>query len=271
MNLCAALQMISGPDIKTNLIAAESLIAEAAAAGARLVALPENFALMGLRETDKLQAKERDGEGPIQEFLAAAALKYSLWIVGGTIPIACENLLKVRAACLVYNDRGERVARYDKIHLFDVNVPGSAESYRESDTIEPGSDTQTLSTPFGVMGIAVCYDLRFPEMFRLMAARHMDFLVAPSAFTFKTGAAHWECLLRARAVENLCYVIAPNQGGLHENGRQTFGHSMVVEPWGNILSCVPEGRGVAAADLDPVHLARVRQAFPALTHRRLNS
>jgi predicted amidohydrolase len=271
MNTCAALQMVSGPDIEVNFIAAESLIAEAAQAGVKLVALPENFALMGLHETDKLKAKERDGVGPIQDFLKAMAIKYSLWIIGGTIPIAAENSEKVRAACLVYNEQGERMARYDKIHLFDVAVPGSTESYRESDTIEPGSAICVVPTPFGMMGVAVCYDLRFPEMFRRMTVDAMDFLIVPAAFTAKTGAAHWEILLRARAVENLCYVVAPNQGGLHANGRQTFGHSMTIDPWGEILSCVPEGRGMATAKLDLVHLQSVRHAFPALTHRRLNS
>jgi len=210
MSRCAAIQMASSPNVSANLLEAEKLIAEAVKAGAKLVALPENFALMGDHELDKIKAKEVDGSGPIQSFLSSVAKKYGVWVVGGTIPIAGDADNKVRAACLVYNDQGERVARYDKVHLFDVNVPGSNDVYRESDSIEAGADMLVIDTPFGRLGVAVCYDLRFPEFFRKMG---MDLLVIPSAFTAETGAAHWELLLRARAVENLCYVIAPNQGG----------------------------------------------------------
>ncbi|CAA9891971.1 Deaminated glutathione amidase [Candidatus Methylobacter favarea] len=268
MNKCAAIQMASGPNISANLLEADKLIAEAARAGAKLVALPENFALMGAHELDKIKAKEADGSGPIQNFLSAAAKRYSIWIVGGTIPLASSDNSKVRAACLVYNDKGERLARYDKVHLFDVSVPETAEVYRESDSIEPGSEPQVMDSPFGKVGIAVCYDLRFPEFFRKMVRSGMEILIIPSAFTAKTGAAHWELLLRARAVENLCYVIAPNQGGFHINGRVTFGHSMIIDPWGVVMDCHKSGSGFVAADIDIEHLEKVRAAFPALNHRR---
>lgn len=265
MNRCAAIQMASSPNVSANLLEAEKLIAEAVKAGAKLVALPENFALMGDHELDKIKAKETDGSGPIQSFLATVAKKYGVWVIGGTIPIAGDADNKVRAACLVYNDQGERVARYDKVHLFDVNVPGSNEVYRESDSIEPGADMLVIDTPFGRMGIAVCYDLRFPEFFRKM---DVEILVIPAAFTAETGAAHWELLLRARAVENLCYVVAPNQGGFHLNGRKTFGHSMVIDPWGVVLDCYKTGAGFVSAEIDLERLEKVRGAFPALSHRR---
>ncbi len=268
MTKCAAIQLASSPNIRSNLIAAEHLIEEAAKAGAKLIALPENFALMGDHELDKVKVREKDGSGLIQDFLANVAKKYNLWVVGGTIPIAAEQPNKVRAACLVYNDQGERVGRYDKIHLFDVAVPGTDEVYRESDTIEAGSDSLVLTTPFGKLGIAVCYDLRFPEFFRNMSKQGVDVIVVPSAFTAKTGAAHWELLLRARAVENLCYIIAPNQGGFHLNGRRTYGHSMIIDPWGVILDCYKTGSGFVCADIDAEHLQKVRESFPALQHRR---
>jgi predicted amidohydrolase len=268
MSKCAAIQMASSPNVGSNLLEAEKLIAEAAKAGAKLVALPENFALMGEHELDKIRIKETDGQGPIQNFLAETSAKYGVWIVGGTMPIAGDAENKVRAACLIYNDRGERVARYDKMHLFDVSVPGTNEVYRESDSIEAGARPLVFDTPFGRIGIAVCYDLRFPEFFREMARMGMEILVIPSAFTAETGAAHWELLLRARAVENLCYIIAPNQGGFHINGRKTFGHSMIVDPWGVVLDCYKTGGGFVMADIDLERLEKVRAAFPVLQHRR---
>jgi predicted amidohydrolase len=268
MSKCAAIQMASSPNVGFNLLEAEKLIAEAAKAGAKLVALPENFALMGEHELDKIRIKEVDGQGPIQNFLAETAVKHGVWIVGGTMPIAGDAEHKVRAACLIYNDRGERVARYDKMHLFDVSVPGTNEVYRESDSIEAGPRPLVFDTPFGRIGVAVCYDLRFPEFFREMARMGMEILVIPSAFTAETGAAHWELLLRARAVENLCYIIAPNQGGFHINGRKTFGHSMIVDPWGVVLDCHKTGGGFIVADIDLERLEKVRTAFPVLQHRR---
>jgi predicted amidohydrolase len=268
MSKCAAIQMASSPNVGSNLLEAEKLIAEAAKAGAKLVALPENFALMGEHELDKIRIKEVDGQGPIQNFLSETAAKYGVWIVGGTMPIAGDAEHKVRAACLIYNDRGERVARYDKMHLFDVSVPGTNEVYRESDSIEAGPRPLVFDTPFGRIGVAVGYDLRFPEFFREMARMGMEILVIPSAFTAETGAAHWELLLRARAVENLCYIIAPNQGGFHINGRKTFGHSMIVDPWGVVLDCHKTGGGFIVADIDLERLEKVRTAFPVLQHRR---
>lgn len=270
MNKCAAIQMASGPSVSSNLLEAEKLIAEAVKAGAKLVALPENFAMMGDKEIDKIRIKEVDGTGPIQKFLSSTAKKYGVWLIGGTIPIAGNDDNKVRAACVIYNDLGERAGRYDKIHLFDVNVPGTDEVYRESDSIERGDQAVVLETPFGKLGIAVCYDLRFPELFRKMAMQGMEILVIPSAFTAKTGSAHWEVLLRARAIENLCYVIAPNQGGFHLNGRKTYGYSMIIDPWGMVLDCYKTGAGFVAADIDLEKLTKVRSAFPVLNHRRFN-
>ena len=268
MNRCAAIQMASSPNVSANLLVAEKLIAEAAKAGSKLVALPENFALMGEHELDKIKVREVDGSGPIQDFLATVAKKYSVWVVGGTIPIVGNDSNKVRAACLVYNDKGERVARYDKMHLFDVNVPGTSEVYRESDSIEAGTEPLVIDTPFGKLGIAVCYDLRFPEFFRKMSMMGVEIVAIPSAFTAETGAVHWELLLRARAVENLCYVIAPNQGGFHVNGRKTFGHSMIVDPWGVVLDCYKTGGGFVSAEINLDRLEKVRGAFPVLNHRR---
>ncbi len=268
MTKCAAIQMASSPSISANLLEAEKLIAEAVKAGAKLVALPENFALMGDHEQDKIKVKETDGLGIIQSFLENTAKKYAVWIVGGTIPIAGDNGNKVRAACLIYNDKGQRVARYDKVHLFDVHVPNTNEVYRESDSIESGNDFLVVDTPFGRMGVAVCYDLRFPEFFRKMSEQGVDFIVIPSAFTAETGAAHWELVLRARAIENLCYVIAPNQGGFHKNGRRTFGHSMIVDPWGVVLDCYKTGSGFVSAEIEHDRIVKIRAGFPVLTHRR---
>jgi len=268
MTICAAIQMASGPQVSSNLLEAEKLIAEAAKAGAKLVALPENFAIMGMHESDKVQVREADGKGPIQDFLSQVAKKNGVWVVGGTIPLVADDANKVRAACLVYNDQGQRVARYDKVHLFDVSVPDSGEEYRESDSVEPGKDVCVIDTPFGKLGVAVCYDLRFPEFFRSMSRASLDIIVIPSAFTAKTGAAHWEVLLRARAIENLSYVIAPNQGGFHKNGRQTYGHSMIVDPWGVVLDCYKTGAGFVCGNVDKNRLEKTRASFPVLDHRR---
>jgi nitrilase len=269
MSEFAAIQMASGPSVSSNLLEAGKLIALAAKAGAKLVALPENFALMGESEFDKIEQKEIDGTGPIQDFLADTAKKHAIWLVGGTIPLADEDESKIIAACLVFNDLGERVARYDKIHLFDVSVPGTDEQYYESDTIAKGNRELVLDSPFGKLGIAICYDLRFPELFRKMATQGMDVLIIPSAFTAETGAAHWEILLRARAVENLCYVVAPNQGGFHLNGRKTYGHSMIIDPWGVVLDCYKTGSGFVISDVDLDRLQKVRASFPALQHRQI--
>lgn len=266
----AAIQMASGPNLAANLLEAERLIAEAAAQGARLVVLPENFALMGLSERDKLAVREPEGDGPLQSFLAAQARRHGVWLVGGTIPLAALAPEKARAAALVYDGRGERVARYDKLHLFDVDLVESEDQrYVESETLEPGERVVVLDSPFGRMGLAVCYDLRFPELFRQMADEGMELLVVPAAFTAITGKAHWEILLRARAIENLVFVVAAGQGGFHASGRATHGHSMIVDPWGGVLAERGGGSGVVAAELDLERQRAIRRRFPALDHRRL--
>lgn len=267
----AALQMNSGDTLSANLAQAEALLREAAARGARLAALPENFAFMGAHETDKLAHAEAPGQGTIQAFLAAISRELRLWIVAGTLPMAVPGEPgRVHAACLVYDDLGHAVARYDKIHLFDVDVPG-AESYRESASIAPGAVQPTaLDTAAGRMGLSVCYDLRFPELYRRLAAQHAQILCVPAAFTAKTGEAHWELLLRARAVENLCYVLAPGQCGIHPGGRRTWGHSLIVDPWGAVLAQAGDAPGVVLADLDLERQAGLRRGFPALSHRRLS-
>ena len=267
MPIMTAIQMVSGPSVAENLAAAAKLLARAAAGGAQLAVLPENFALMGRGESDKVQVREAEGEGPIQAFLAEQAARHRLWLVGGTIPLrtaADDN--RVRAACLLFDDRGRQVARYDKVHLFDVQVVGSAERYAESATIEPGDRYVVADTPFGRLGLAVCYDLRFPEQFRALVEQGMEILALPAAFTAATGKAHWETLLRARAIENQCYVIASAQGGKHANGRETYGDSLIIDPWGEILDRLPEGPGVVLAEFDRERLANIRQQFPVLQH-----
>lgn len=264
----AALQMVSGPDPAANLEQAAGLLGEAARAGARLAVLPENFALMGLDERDKLAIAEADGVGPIQRFLAEQARRYALWLVGGTIPLRGAGE-RARAASLLYAPDGRRVGRYDKIHLFDVAV-GAQEAYRESATLEPGEPHACLcATDLGRLGLAVCYDLRFPELFRALAAQGMELLALPSAFTATTGAAHWQVLVRARAIENQCVVLAAAQGGQHANGRETHGETLIVGPWGEILARLDKGPGVAIADIDRDALHALRQRFPVLAHRRL--
>jgi deaminated glutathione amidase len=264
-----AVQMATGLNVNANLFEAERLIKAAKGCGAGLVVLPENFAFMGRRDQDQLALREEDGEGPLQAFLSRVAKQQGVWLVGGTIPMVANDAGKVRAACLVYDERGERVARYDKIHLFDVCLPGGEERYQESATIEPGDDVVVLDTPFGRMGVAVCYDLRFPEIFRRMLDSGMDLLVIPSAFTAITGKAHWETLVRARAIENLAYVVAAAQGGFHINGRETYGHTMVVDPWGTVLAQVPRGPGFICCALDDEYQDSVRRNFPTIEHRRL--
>jgi predicted amidohydrolase len=263
----AAIQMTSVPDVQTNLREAGRLIAQAVASGARLVVLPENFAFMG-PEKDKLGIRESDEGGPIQTFLAEEAVRHGIWIVGGTIPLAAADASKVYAACLVYDERGARVARYDKLHLFDVTLDQSRERYMESRTTMPGDRIVVLDSPFGRMGIAVCYDLRFPEIFRAQLDAGTELIVIPSAFTAFTGKAHWEILVRVRAIENQCYVIAAAQGGLHLGGRETYGDSMIVDPWGVIVDRLRRGAGVVTGRIDRAHLKRIRSSFPAIHHRR---
>ena len=266
--MIAAIQMVSGPGVAENLAAAADLLAQAAAQGARLAVLPENFALMGQQETDKLAVREAEGQGPIQDFLAEQAARHRLWLVGGTIPLqAAGDDRRVRAACLLFDDRGQPVARYDKVHLFDVRVVGSAEQYAESATIAPGNRYMVAETPLGRLGLAVCYDLRFPEQFRALVEQGMEILALPAAFTAATGLAHWETLLRARAIENQCYVVASAQGGKHANGRETYGDSLIIDPWGVVLNRLSQGPGVVLAEFSRERLEDVRRQFPALHHR----
>ncbi len=261
----AAVQMISGPDVAPNLATAGRLVAEAAAAGAQLVALPEYFPLIGATDADRLAAREVDGEGPMQDFLAATARQHGIWLVGGSIPLLAQDPGKLRNSCLVFDPRGQRVARYDKIHLFGFKK--GDEAYDEAATIERGDQVVAFDSPLGRIGLAICYDLRFPELFR--AHGELDLLVLPAAFTETTGRAHWELLLRARAVENQCYVLAAAQGGRHPNGRLTHGNSMVIDPWGEVLARMDKGNGVVLAELDPQRLVDTRSSLPALKHRIL--
>lgn len=261
--------MTSGADVPANLEQAGALLEEAAQRGARLAGLPENFCFMGLKDADKRAVAEPDGSGPAQEFLAQVARRLRLWIVAGTIPLRAGADGRVAAASLVYDSDGRRVARYDKIHLFDVDIPGRAESYRESAHVAPGAAPAVLDTPVGRLGLSVCYDVRFPELYRELSARGAQLLAVPSAFTGPTGRAHWETLLRARAIENLCYVIAPAQSGIHPSGRETYGDSMIIDYWGRVLQRVPRGRGCAVAEVDLARQAEVRESFPALRHRTL--
>ncbi len=257
--------MTSGADVEANLAVAAELLEDAARRGAIIAGLPENFAFMGLREGDKRKIMEPEGSGRIQDFLADTARKLGLWIIGGTVPI--ESHGRAAAACVVYDDRGERRARYDKIHLFDVNVPDGGESHRESSSIAPGKEPVIVDTPAGKLGLCICYDLRFPELFRRLSAAGAEWFCLPSAFTWRTGRAHWETLLRARAIENLCYLAAPAQSGTHSNGRETYGDTMIVDHWGRVMARLPRGRGVITADLDRIRQSDVRSTFPALSHR----
>jgi predicted amidohydrolase len=269
MAIVACVQMASGPNVGANLFEVERLIYEAGRLGAQLVVLPENFAIMGMSESDKVAVREAQGEGPIQDFLSQQARKHGVWLVGGTVPLVADNGDKVRASCLLYNAAGEQVARYDKIHLFDVELPDSDDRYTESETIEAGSAIVVADSPFGRIGLAVCYDLRFPELMRAMLDKGMQVLAVPSAFTAITGKAHWEYLVRARAIENLCFVLAAAQGGYHINGRETHGDSMIVDPWGTVLDRLPRGSGLICANLDLERVAATRRQFPCIEHRRL--
>lgn len=265
----AALQMTSGPDVPANLAEARLLLEEAHAAEAQLAVLPENFAFMGMADADKRAVGEAEGSGPIQDFLAETAQRLRLWVIAGTVPIRVAGDARVAAASLVYDAGGERVARYDKIHLFDVELPDRAESYRESANMAPGKTPMVVDTPIGRVGLAVCYDVRFPELFRNLSAAGAQVFALPSAFTAPTGRAHWETLLRARAIENLCHMIAPAQSGVHPNGRETYGDSMIVDHWGRVLARLPRGRGCVTAQIDLLRQAQVRKSFPALLHRVL--
>ena len=262
----AAIQMASGPNVASNLDEAERLIEMAVEQGAKLIALPEYFPVMGVKETDKVAVREEEGKGPIQRFLSNQAKKHKIWLVGGSIPLEASIPTKVRNSCLVYDDKGKVVARYDKIHLFNLDLGN--EHYHEEATIEPGKKIVAVDTPFGKIGLSICYDLRFPELYRAMG--DVDIIILPSAFTDTTGKAHWETLVRARAIENLAYVIAPAQGGYHLSGRETHGNSMIVDPWGVVLDRLPRGSGVVIAGINPAYQASLRKSLPALKHRTLH-
>ncbi|MCR4465107.1 MULTISPECIES: carbon-nitrogen hydrolase family protein [unclassified Burkholderia] len=261
----AALQMVSTPDVARNLAEAGRLIAEAAGDGAQLVLLPEYFCFMGHRDTDKLALAEPYRDGPIQRFLSEAAHRHGIWVIGGTLPLKAPEPDRVLNTTLVFDPNGQEAARYDKIHLF--NFEKGDESFDEARTIRAGDTVVAFDAPFGRVGLSVCYDLRFPELYRRMG--DCALIVVPSAFTYTTGRAHWEMLLRARAVENQCYVLAAAQGGKHENGRRTWGHSMLIDPWGEIVAVRDEGASVVTGALDPQRIADVRQSLPAWRHRVL--
>jgi len=269
MNKIAAIQMASGSNVSANLIEVEREIRKASEAGAGLIVLPENFSMMGHVDADQIEVAEEEGDSPVQHFLSEQAKKYNVWLIAGTIPIKSSNEKKVYAACLIYNNQGQFIKRYNKIHLFDVYLESHGETYIESETFEAGEEVVVVETPFGKVGLAICYDLRFPELFRKLVQMGSEIIVVPSAFTAVTGKAHWEVLLRARAIENLCYIVAPNQGGYHVNGRETYGHSMIVDPWGGILDILPQGAGYVIADIDIGNVKKLRKNFPVLGHRKI--
>ncbi len=267
----AAVQMNSGPEVAANLRTVERLLAQAVNNNVQLAVLPENFSLMPRHDSDRLGAAEKPGQGPVQAFVSEQAARHKLWIVAGTIPMVSHDIHRVRAASLVYDNHGRQAARYDKIHLFDV-VVSAQEAYRESDYIEPGrvqGNQISVATPVGRLGLTVCYDVRFPELYRALSRDGACLFTVPSAFTATTGTAHWEVLLRARAVENLAYVVAAAQFGTHANGRRTHGHSMVIGPWGEVIDEIEEREGIAVAEVDLARLNQLRAGFPSLIHRRI--
>ncbi len=262
----AGIQMASGPNVSANLNEARRLIEMAAEQGARLVALPEWFACMGLKDTDKVAIREKEGDGPIQKFLSDMARRQQIWLIGCSVPLQSPEPSRVHNSMLVFDDSGKQVGRYDKIHLFSLDL--GQERFSEERTIHPGKDVKVIDTPFGRVGLSVCYDLRFPELYRAM--KEVDLIVVPSAFTETTGRAHWEALIRARAIENLAYVLAPAQGGYHLSGRETHGHSMIVDPWGVVLDRLPRGSGIVVAGINPTYQAHLRDSLPALKHRTIH-
>jgi nitrilase len=269
MGKVAAIQMTSSHIVADNLAAAGELLREAKDLGCDIACLPENFSFIGLRDADKLQVAEPDREGPVQSFLSDTARKLKMWILGGTIVIRGDNERRVANASLLIDAAGKRVARYDKIHLFDVTIPGRDEQYRESTHVTPGRQLVVADTPVGKLGLSVCYDMRFPELYRELVSKGAEWLAMPAAFTVPTGRAHWETLLRARAIENLCYVVAPAQTGTHTSGRETYGDSLIVDYWGQVLSRLAKGTGVITAEIDLAKEAETRTRFPALDNRQL--
>lgn len=268
MNHVAAIQMISGADVQANLDNAARLIAQAAEQGARLVLLPECFAAFGNRSLQAMGAAEYEGNGPIRRFLGEQARQHGIWLVGGSIPLPAEPGGKAMACCLVVDGQGREVARYDKLHLFDVEVSDNQRSYRESRDYGYGDRVVCIDTPVGRLGLSICYDVRFAELYQALRNQGAELIVVPSAFTAVTGAAHWEVLLRARAIESQCYVLAANQGGTHANSRETFGHSCLIDPWGDVKACLPQGEGVICGAIDLQHLNTIRGRMPVAEHRR---
>jgi nitrilase len=269
MGKVAAVQMTSSHIVADNLAAAGELLREAKDLGCDIACLPENFSFIGLRDADKLQVAEPDGDGAVQSFLSDTAQKLKMWILGGTIVLRGDSELRVANSSLLIDAAGKRVARYDKIHMFDVTIPGRNEQYRESTHVAPGRKPVVADTPVGKLGLSVCYDMRFPELYRELVSQGAEWLAMPAAFTVPTGRAHWETLLRARAIENLCYVVAPAQTGTHTSGRETYGDSLIVDYWGQVLSRLAKGAGVIAADFDLAKEAETRARFPALDNRQL--
>lgn len=263
----AGIQMASSPQVNSNLIEAERLIDMAAEQGAQIVVLPEYFCIMGAKDSDKVAVREKPNEGPIQNFLSRKAREHKIWLIGAGVPLVSNFPNKVRNSCLVYNDKGAQVARYDKIHLFGLDL--GAEHYHEENTIESGNEVVAVETPFGKIGLSICYDLRFPELYRAMG--QVDIIVVPAAFTETTGKAHWESLIRARAIENLSYVVAPAQGGYHISGRETHGHSMIVDPWGVVLDRLSRGSGIVIANINRDYQASLQKSLPALKHRTIKA
>ncbi len=269
MGIVAAIQMTSDHVVADNLKAAGELLREAKDLGTEVACLPENFSFIGLRDADKLKVAEADGEGPVQAFLRDTARQLNMWILGGSTVLKSDSAERVANASLLYDAGGKRVARYDKIHLFDVSIPGREERYLESAHVSPGRAAAVADTPVGRLGLSVCYDMRFPELYRNLVAQGAEWLAMPAAFTVPTGRAHWETLLRARAIENLCYVVAPAQSGKHTSGRETYGDTLIVDYWGEVLARLPKGTGVITADIDLPKLKETRARFPALDNRRL--
>jgi predicted amidohydrolase len=269
MGRVAAIQMTTSHIVADNLAAAGDLLRAAKDAGADIACLPENFSFIGLRDADKLQVAEPDGEGAVQTFLSETARKLKMWILGGTIVLRGETDRRVTNSSLLIDADGRRVARYDKIHLFDVTIPGRDEQYRESTHVAAGREPVIAGTPVGKLGLSVCYDMRFPELYRELVSLGAEWLAMPAAFTVPTGRAHWETLLRARAIENLCYVVAPAQSGTHTSGRETYGDSLIVDYWGQVLSRLAKGNGVITAEIDLAKQAETRARFPALDNRQL--
>lgn len=261
----AAIQMVSTPSVEQNVDSVRRLIAQAAQQGAQLVLLPEYWPIMGMQDLDKVAHAEHLDAGPIQTFMSDIAREHRIWLIGGTLPMVSPEADKVLNTVMVYDPQGEHVVRYDKIHLFSFTKGG--ESYDEARTIVHGTKVASFDAPFGRVGLSVCYDLRFPELYRAMG--ECSLIVMPAAFTYTTGKAHWEILLRARAIENQCYVLAAAQGGQHTNGRRTWGHSMLIDPWGEIKAVLPEGEGIVIGEIEASYLQQVRENLPALRHRKL--